>query len=128
MMHNQHDAEVDVGEILLQSAKDTDSQHPEVEHSVHIAKIVPSHLTARSPELFQTKEVPWYVAKRCRNDDGYLALSITPSHIAIARTALTTRSVLPALQPSLRLETKVNCVQLKAFTFATPHGSVNFGN
>jgi hypothetical protein len=34
----------------------------EVEHSVPIAKIVLSHLTARSPELFQTKEVPWYVA------------------------------------------------------------------
>jgi hypothetical protein len=34
----------------------------EVEHSVRIAKIVLSHLTSRSPELFQTKEVPWYVA------------------------------------------------------------------
>jgi hypothetical protein len=34
----------------------------EVEHSVRIAKIVLAHLTARSPELFQTKEVPWYVA------------------------------------------------------------------
>ncbi|MDX6456684.1 MAG: hypothetical protein QOE55_381 [Acidobacteriaceae bacterium] len=34
----------------------------EVEHSVRIAKIVLSHLTARSPELFQMKEVPWYVA------------------------------------------------------------------
>jgi hypothetical protein len=34
----------------------------EVEHSVRIAKIVLSHLTARSPELFQTKAVPWYVA------------------------------------------------------------------
>jgi len=34
----------------------------EVEHSVRIAKIVLSHLTARSPELFQTKDVPWYVA------------------------------------------------------------------
>jgi hypothetical protein len=33
----------------------------EVEHSVRIAKIVLAHLTARSPELFQTKEVPWYV-------------------------------------------------------------------
>jgi hypothetical protein len=31
----------------------------EVEHSVRIAKI---HLTARSPELFQMKEVPLYVA------------------------------------------------------------------
>ncbi len=34
----------------------------EVEHSVRIAKIVLSHLTARCPELFQAKEVPWYVA------------------------------------------------------------------
>jgi hypothetical protein len=34
----------------------------EVEHSVRIAKIVLSHLTSRCPELFQTKEVPWYVA------------------------------------------------------------------
>lgn len=34
----------------------------EVEHSVRIAKIVLSHLTARCPELFQMKEVPWYVA------------------------------------------------------------------
>jgi len=34
----------------------------EGEHSVRIAKIVLSHLTARSPELFQIKEVPWYVA------------------------------------------------------------------
>ncbi len=34
----------------------------EVEHSVRIAKIVLSHLTSRRPELFQTKEVPWYVA------------------------------------------------------------------
>jgi hypothetical protein len=34
----------------------------EVEHSVRIAKIVLSHLTARCPELFQTKDVPWYVA------------------------------------------------------------------
>jgi hypothetical protein len=34
----------------------------EVEHSVRIAKIVLSHLTARSPELFQTKDVLWYVA------------------------------------------------------------------
>lgn len=34
----------------------------EVEHSVRIAKIVLSHLKSRSPELFQTKEVPWYVA------------------------------------------------------------------
>ena len=33
----------------------------EVEHSVRIAKIVLSHLTSRCPELFQTKDVPWYV-------------------------------------------------------------------
>ena len=32
----------------------------EVEHSVRIAKIVMSHLTARYPELFTLKEVPWY--------------------------------------------------------------------
>jgi hypothetical protein len=32
----------------------------EVEHSVHIAKIVMSHLTGRYPELFPMKEVPWY--------------------------------------------------------------------
>jgi hypothetical protein len=34
----------------------------EVEHSARIAKIVLSHLTSRCPELFQTKDVPWYVA------------------------------------------------------------------
>lgn len=34
----------------------------EVEHSVRMAKIVLSHLTSRSPELFQFKDVPWYVA------------------------------------------------------------------
>ena len=34
----------------------------EVEHSVRIAKIVLSLLTSRSPELFQTTKVPWYVA------------------------------------------------------------------
>ncbi len=34
----------------------------EVEHSVRIAKIVLSHLTARCPELFQMKDVPWFVA------------------------------------------------------------------
>ena len=32
----------------------------EIEHSVRIAKIVMSHLTARYPELFPMKEVPWY--------------------------------------------------------------------
>jgi hypothetical protein len=34
----------------------------EVEHSVRIAKIILSHLTACYPELFQIKDVPWYVA------------------------------------------------------------------
>jgi hypothetical protein len=34
----------------------------EVEHSVRIAKRVLSYLTARYPDLFQTKQVPWYVA------------------------------------------------------------------
>jgi hypothetical protein len=34
----------------------------EVEHSVRIAKIVLSHLTAHSPELFASKDVYWYVA------------------------------------------------------------------
>ena len=34
----------------------------EVEHSVRIAKIVLSHLTSHCPELFQTKDVPWYIA------------------------------------------------------------------
>ena len=34
----------------------------EVEHSVRIAKIVLSHLTSRHPDLFQSKEVAWYVA------------------------------------------------------------------
>jgi hypothetical protein len=34
----------------------------EVEHSVRIAKVVLSHLAGRCPELFQTKQVPWYVA------------------------------------------------------------------
>jgi hypothetical protein len=33
----------------------------EVEHSVRIAKIVLSHLTSRCPELFQAKDVPWYI-------------------------------------------------------------------
>ena len=33
----------------------------EVEHSVRIAKIVLSHLTSRCPELFQTRDVPWYI-------------------------------------------------------------------
>ena len=37
----------------------------EVEHSIRIAKIVLSHLTSRDAELFQAKDVPWYVA----NDD-----------------------------------------------------------
>ena len=34
----------------------------EIEHSVRIAKIVLSHVTARCPEMFQMKDVPWYVA------------------------------------------------------------------
>jgi hypothetical protein len=34
----------------------------EVEHSARVAKIVLSHLTARYPELFQGKDVPWFVA------------------------------------------------------------------
>ena len=33
----------------------------EVEHSIRIAQIVLSHLTARCPELFPMKDVPWYV-------------------------------------------------------------------
>ena len=33
----------------------------EVEHSVRITKIVLSHFTSRCPELFQTKDVPWYI-------------------------------------------------------------------
>jgi len=34
----------------------------EVEHSVRISRLVLSHLTARYPALFQSKQVPWYVA------------------------------------------------------------------
>jgi hypothetical protein len=34
----------------------------EVEHSVRIGRVVLSHLTARHPDLFQSKSVPWYVA------------------------------------------------------------------
>jgi hypothetical protein len=34
----------------------------EVEHSVRIGKLVLSYLTARYPDLFQSKQVPWYVA------------------------------------------------------------------
>jgi hypothetical protein len=33
----------------------------EVEHSARVARIVLSHLTARHPELFQVKDVPWFV-------------------------------------------------------------------
>jgi hypothetical protein len=33
----------------------------EVEHSVRVARIVLSHLTARHTELFQVKDVPWFV-------------------------------------------------------------------
>lgn len=34
----------------------------EVEHSVRVAKRVLSYLTTRYPDLFQSKQVPWYVA------------------------------------------------------------------
>lgn len=34
----------------------------EVEHSVRMGRLVLSHLTARHPDLFQSKQVPWYVA------------------------------------------------------------------
>lgn len=34
----------------------------EIEHSVRIGRLVLSHLTARYPDLFQSKQVPWYVA------------------------------------------------------------------
>jgi hypothetical protein len=34
----------------------------EIEHSVRIAKVVLSRVTARCPEMFQMKDVPWYVA------------------------------------------------------------------
>jgi hypothetical protein len=33
-----------------------------IERSVRIAKIVLSQVTARCPEMFQMKDVPWYVA------------------------------------------------------------------
>jgi hypothetical protein len=34
----------------------------EVEHSARVARIVLSHLAARHPELFQVKDVPWFLA------------------------------------------------------------------
>jgi hypothetical protein len=34
----------------------------EIEHSVRIARLVLSHLTTRYPDMFQAKQVPWYVA------------------------------------------------------------------
>src|ERR1700735_4938118 len=34
----------------------------EVEHSVRVAKRVLTFLTTRYPDLFQSKQVPWYVA------------------------------------------------------------------
>ncbi len=34
----------------------------EIEHSVRIARTMLSHLTTRYPELFRSREVPWYVA------------------------------------------------------------------
>lgn len=39
----------------------------EVEHSARMARLVMSHLTSRYPDLFQAKQVPWYVA----NDDDH---------------------------------------------------------
>ena len=39
----------------------------ELEHSVRIGKLVLSHLTARYPDLFKSKQVPWYVA----NDEDH---------------------------------------------------------
>jgi hypothetical protein len=33
-----------------------------MEHSARVAKIVLSYLTTRYPELFQVKDVPWFVA------------------------------------------------------------------
>jgi hypothetical protein len=46
----------------------TSGSHSEVEHSVGVAKIILSYLTARCPEPFHAKDVPWYVA----TDDGVL--------------------------------------------------------
>jgi hypothetical protein len=34
----------------------------EVEHCARVAKVVLSHLASRCPELFQMKDVPWFVA------------------------------------------------------------------
>jgi len=34
----------------------------EVEHSARVAKRMLSYLTSRHPDLFQTRQVPWYVA------------------------------------------------------------------
>jgi hypothetical protein len=33
----------------------------EIEHSVRMARTVLSHLTTKHPELFRSREVPWYV-------------------------------------------------------------------
>jgi hypothetical protein len=33
-----------------------------VEHSVRVAKRVLTFLTTRYPDMFQSKQVPWYVA------------------------------------------------------------------
>lgn len=34
----------------------------EIEHSVRIARTVLTHLTTRHPDLFRSRNVPWYVA------------------------------------------------------------------
>ena len=34
----------------------------ELEHSVRIARMMLSHLTSRSPEMFSMRDVPWYTA------------------------------------------------------------------
>jgi hypothetical protein len=34
----------------------------EIEHSIRITKMILTHLTSRHSELFQMKDVPWYVA------------------------------------------------------------------
>jgi hypothetical protein len=34
----------------------------EIEHSVRIARMVLSHLTARHPDMFRCRDVPWFLA------------------------------------------------------------------
>ena len=34
----------------------------EIEHSVRISRTLLTHLTTRYPELFRSREVPWFVA------------------------------------------------------------------